>query len=198
MFYKCNQDSMAGKIIIFSAPSGSGKTTIVRHLMNQDLNLEFSISATSRKPRSNEADGIDYFFLSPAKFREMIANNEFLEWEEVYDNQYYGTLRSEIDRITANDKNIIFDVDVLGGINLKKEFGARALAVFVQAPSLEILEERLRTRASDSEEQLNKRIEKAKKEILYAGNFDHVIINDDLKKSLEEATNLVHAFLLKQ
>lgn len=186
---------MAGKIIIFSEPSGSGKTTIVRHLMSLKLNLEFSISATSREPRENEKEGVDYFFLSPIKFREMIDRNEFLEWEEVYSNQFYGTLRSEVDRITNIGKHIIFDIDVIGGLNLKKEFGERALAVFVQPPSLDILEERLRARASDSEEQLIKRIEKARKEIIYAKEFDYILINDKLNSSLSEAENLIKKFL---
>jgi guanylate kinase len=186
---------MESKILIFSAPSGSGKTTIVGHLMSLALNLEFSISATSRKPRANEIDGVDYFFTSPAKFKEMIDNNEFLEWEEVYKDQFYGTLRSEVDRITKLGKHIVFDIDVIGGLNLKKEFNERALAVFVQAPSLEILEARLRARSSDSEEQLEKRIEKAKNEMKYAEYFDLILMNDDLNKSLTEAEKLITNFL---
>jgi guanylate kinase len=187
---------MHGKLFIFSAPSGSGKTTIVHHLLGLDLGLEFSISATSRKPRGNETDGVDYYFLSPEEFKLNIENNDFLEWEEVYNNQFYGTLRSEVERLRSAGKHVIFDIDVVGGIYLKKEFGEEALAVFVQAPSIEVMEKRLRARGTDSEEQLTKRLGKAREELLYADKFDQILVNYDLQESLKKAEQLIKDFLL--
>ena len=186
---------MQGKLFIFSAPSGSGKTTIVRHLLGLDLGLAFSISATSRAPRANEINGKDYFFLSPDEFRARIDAGEFIEWEEVYANQYYGTLRAEVERMRSEGRHVLFDIDVVGGLNLKKMYGEAALAIFIQAPSIRIMEERLRKRASDSEEQLRKRINKAEMEMKYAGDFDRIIINDDLEKALAEAENMVRDFI---
>lgn len=186
---------MQGKLFIFSAPSGSGKTTIVRHLLGLDLGLSFSISATSREPRSNEENGKDYYFLSPDEFRNKIKKGEFIEWEEVYANQYYGSLRSEVEKLRNQGRHVVFDIDVIGGLKLKKMFKEDALAIFIQAPSVKIMEERLRKRASDSEEQLLKRISKAEQELKYAGSFDHIIINDDLQKALQEAEKLVKAFI---
>lgn len=186
---------MQGKLFIFSAPSGSGKTTIVRHLLGLDLGLSFSISATSREPRSNEENGKDYYFLSPDEFRNKIKKGEFIEWEEVYANQYYGSLRSEVEKLRNQGRHVVFDIDVIGGLKLKKMFKEDALAIFIQAPSVKIMEERLRKRASDSEEQLLKRISKAEQELKYAGSFDHIIVNDDLQKALQEAEKLVKAFI---
>jgi guanylate kinase len=181
---------MSGKLIIFSAPSGAGKSTIVQYLLTRDLNLEFSISATSRAPRGVEKHGIDYYYLSPDEFRQKIDNQEFLEYEEVYTNCYYGTLRNEIDRITSQGKNIVFDVDVVGGLNIKKEFGDRALAVFIAPPSIEILHKRLVGRGTDSPEMIEKRIGKAEFEMSFAPQFDVVIVNDNLDKSKAEAEEI--------
>lgn len=186
---------MKGKLVILSAPSGSGKTTIVRHLLSLGLGLEFSISATSRKPRGNEKDGVDYYFLEPAAFLKKVEAGAFLEWEEVYEDQYYGTLRVEVERIRNAGKNVIFDIDVVGGLNLKKEFGEAALALFIQPPSIQVMKQRLRARGTDSEEQLKKRLSKARHELTYAEKFDHVIINDILSESLQEAEKSVKEFL---
>ena len=186
---------MSGKLIIFSAPSGSGKTTIVRHLLHKIPGLKFSVSATSRAPRPNEVHGKHYYFLSPQSFRKKIEEGAFLEWEEVYRDQYYGTLRSEVDDLLEKGYHVLFDIDVVGGQNLKKEYGRRALAVFVKPPSLEIMEQRLRSRGTDSEEQLEKRLAKAEKEMKYARSFDRVLVNDDLEKTLEEAESLVNSFI---
>lgn len=186
---------MSGKLIIFSAPSGAGKSTIVHHLLTRNLNLEFSISATSRAPRGVEKHGIDYYYLSPDEFRQKIDNQEFLEYEEVYANCFYGTLRSEIDRITSQGKNIVFDVDVVGGLNIKKEFGDRALAVFIAPPSIEILHKRLVGRGTDAPEMIEKRIGKAEFEMSFAPQFDVVIVNDDLDKSKAEAEEIIRKFV---
>jgi len=186
---------MNGKLIIFSAPSGAGKSTIVRHLLACRLPLEFSISATSRKPRGNEKDGVEYYFLSPAQFRENIRKGAFMEWEEVYADQYYGTLKSEAERIWNTGRHILFDIDVMGGLNLKKMYPERALAIFVAPPSLEILEQRLRARGTDPEEALAKRIGKAKKEMEYSGDFDVILVNDRLEETLQRAEKLVRDFL---
>ena len=186
---------MPGKLFIFSAPSGSGKTTIVHHLLGLGLGLEFSISACSREPRSNETDGKDYYFLSPEEFRKKIDNDEFLEWEEVYKNQFYGTLKSEVERLRNIGKHVTFDIDVVGGINLKQKFGDQALAVFVQAPSLEIMEQRLRKRETDSEEQVIKRLGKAKDELSFASSFDKILINDNLDESFKKAEKIVKDFI---
>jgi guanylate kinase len=186
---------MTNRLIIFSAPSGSGKTTIVRTLMQQIPDLAFSISATSRKPRGLEKDGVDYYFLDSDTFREKINKGEFLEWEEVYEGTYYGTLKSEVQRISAAGKTAVFDVDVVGATNIKKQYGDDALAIFVKAPTLEVLEERLRKRNTDSEETINKRLDKAEKELGYARFFDKIIINDSLDIAMKEALQIVRQFI---
>ena len=186
---------MKEKLFIFSAPSGAGKSTIVQHLMKQGLGLEFSISATSREPRVGEVDGREYHFISPEKFRKMIKEDAFIEWEEVYPDQFYGTLYSEVENIWKRGKHAIFDIDVVGGQNLKKEFGERACAIFIQAPSREVLELRLRSRGTDDEASLQLRLGKAMFEMEHATRFDHVLINDSLEKVLEEAEKIVIDFL---
>lgn len=186
---------MCGKMVIFCAPSGSGKTTIVRRLLEEGMPLEFSVSATSRQPRANEVHEKDYYFLSVEEFKNAIKKEHFLEWEEVYNEQYYGTLNSELERIWNRDMHIIFDVDVVGGLNIKKQFGDKALAVFVMPPSVKALEERLRGRGTDDEESLQKRIKKAEYEISFAPQFDIQIINDDLEEAVKEAFLKVTAFL---
>ncbi len=190
-------DKMKGKLIIFSAPSGSGKTTIVKHLLGLDLGLAFSVSATSRQARVNETDGKDYYFLSPGEFKDRISKGDFLEWEEVYTDQYYGTLRFETERMRNEGIHVLFDIDVVGGINLKKEFGDEALAIFVQAPSLEELEKRLKGRETDSHKQLSKRLDKAEEELSYASQFDMIIVNDMLDDAFKTAVKLVTAFINK-
>lgn len=185
----------AGKLIIFSAPSGSGKTTIVRWLAERFPQLEFSVSATSRPPRCGEKEGRDYYFLSPQQFRAAVSDGLFVEWEEVYPGTCYGTLRSEIERIWRAGRTIVFDVDVRGGLNLKKLFGDRALAVFVMPPSLDELRRRLERRGTESPERVECRLEKASDEISYAGSFDMVVVNDGLEKALEECQSLVGNFL---
>ncbi|WP_010664381.1 guanylate kinase [Marinilabilia salmonicolor] len=183
------------RLIIFSAPSGSGKTTIVRSLMQQIPELAFSISATSRQPRGKEKDGVDYYFLNCETFRRKINRGEFLEWEEVYEGTYYGTLKSEVQRISSEGKVAVFDVDVVGATNIKKQFGDGAMAIFIKAPTLEALEERLRNRNTDSEETINKRLDKAEKELGYARFFDKIIINDNLDIALKEALQIVRQFI---
>jgi guanylate kinase len=191
MFY----DNMKGRVVIISAPSGAGKTTIVKHLLNSGLDLDFSISATTRAIRENETDGKDYYFLTIEEFREKIQNGALLEWQEVYKDHYYGTPRSEIDRIWAGGKHVLFDVDVLGGINLKKIFGKSAVSIFIMPPSIDELENRLMTRGTDKPEKIRMRIEKASEEIKRAGEFDHVIVNDDLEKAQSEAFWLIKDFI---
>ena len=186
---------MIGKAIIFSAPSGAGKTTIVKHLLQLDLGLEFSISACSRPPRPREVDGRDYYFMSVADFRKHIEQDDFLEWEEVYRDHYYGTLKSELDRIWSRQKHVVFDVDVVGGLNLKEYFGQNALAVFVQPPSMQELERRLRDRSTDTDDKIRDRIEKASDEIKYAGQFDVVLVNDKLEDTLLRGEDIVRDFL---
>lgn len=186
-----------GKCVIFSAPSGAGKTTIVHHLLKQDLGLAFSVSACSREPRPNEVDGVDYHFLGLEGFKKKIADNQFVEWEEVYTNNFYGTLVEEIDRIWAEGKTVIFDVDVIGGLNLKKQFQDQAFAVFVQPPSYEELEKRLRGRSTETEDKINQRMEKAHKELAFASEFDVVLVNDDLAEACAKAEQLVQEFLEK-
>jgi guanylate kinase len=187
-----------GKLIIFSAPSGSGKTTLVRHLLKQEeLGLAFSISATSRAPRGNEKHGKDYYFLSEEGFKQQVFDGKFLEWEEVYSGTLYGTLLSEVERIWAEGKTVIFDMDVVGGLNLKSLYGDQALAVFVKPPSVEILEERLRGRATDSDDKIRQRMAKARKELGRADRFDHVLLNNDLNTAKQEAVQLVKLFLGK-
>ena len=186
---------MDGKLIIFSAPSGSGKTTIVKHLLEQNLDLEFSISATNRMKRLDEKNGKDYYFLSTKEFREKIENNEFVEWEEVYEGIYYGTLKAELERIWKKNHHVLFDVDVIGGLNLKKKFDKNALAVFVQAPSIQELEIRLRQRSSDNDESIKKRLEKAEQEMTYADQFDEILVNSSLKLAFDNARKIVRNFL---
>lgn len=184
-----------GKIIIFSAPSGAGKTTIVRHLLNKDSNFGFSVSATSRSPRCNEINGRDYYFLTTEEFKVRVENDEFLEWQEVYPGCFYGTLKSEVIRIFDLGKNILFDVDVVGGSNIKKYFGEKALAIFVQPPSVSELEKRLIARSTDSPEVIRKRVDKAAKEMAYSDLFDIVIINDSLEDAFRETEKHVEQFL---
>ena len=185
-----------GKLVVFSAPSGSGKTTIVRHLLaNTDLPLAFSISAASRDPRPNETHAKDYYFLSIEKFKNRIENNEFLEYEEVYKDNFYGTLKSEVERIWAQNKVVIFDIDVIGGLNIKKQFPEKTLAVFVQPPSKDELEKRLRGRATETEEKIAMRLAKADKELATAPQFDAIITNDNLELAKQEAFQLVRKFL---
>ncbi len=187
-----------GKLIIFSAPSGSGKTTIVRHLLKTFHNqLEFSVSATSRPKRGVEENGKDYHYLSVEEFKDKIDNKEFLEWEEVYSGVHYGTLKSEVERIWAKNKNVIFDIDVEGGLNLKNLFGEKALAVFVMPPSIKILEERLNTRSTDSAESITRRVEKAEKEIRTADLFDTFILNEVLEDAFAKAEKVVSEFISK-
>jgi guanylate kinase len=186
---------MEGKLLIFCAPSGSGKSTIVQHLMRLNLRLAFSISATSREPRKGESHGREYYFISPEEFRKKIRNNEFVEWEEVYPDQYYGTLRSEVDRIWENGQHALFDIDVAGGVNLKRVYGDRALSVFVKPPSMDILEQRLRARGTDDESSLQKRLGKAGFELTFSPQFDRVVVNDSLEAALAEAETLVRDFL---
>lgn len=184
-----------GKCIILSAPSGAGKTTIVRFLLSRFDNLSFSVSATSRERRSYEASGLHYYFINAENFRKKIEGGEFLEWEEVYKDKYYGTLKSEMTRIWSEDKHVIFDVDVVGGKNLKEYFGDKALAIFVKPPSLKVLEDRLRKRSTETEEDLTSRISKAGHELTYSDQFDVVLVNDDLDKACAEAYQLVKDFL---
>ena len=183
------------KAVIFSAPSGAGKTSIVSHLLNQGLPLKFSISACSRSPRANEQDGKDYYFLSPTDFKEKIATDAFLEWEEVYEDMFYGTLKSEVERIWENGKVVIFDVDVVGGINIKKHFGEQALAVFITPPSIDELKNRLQGRGTETTESLQKRLGKAEAEIAQQDAFDIVIVNDDLDTACQEVIKKVNDFL---
>ena len=185
-----------GNLIVFSAPSGSGKTTIVRYLLAQEeLRLDFSISATSREPRGNEIDGKDYYFLSLHDFKQKIKNDEFLEWEEVYRDNFYGTLRSEIERIWAQGKNVIFDIDVVGGLDIKQIYPEKTLAVFVKPPSIEELKIRLKKRKTETEDKINMRVAKASIELATAPQFDHIIINNNLNTALEEAYTLVAEFI---
>lgn len=186
-----------GKLIIFSAPSGAGKSTIVNHLLTQNLNLQFSISATSRLPRGTEKNGIEYYFLSPNEFRKKINNDEFLEYEEVYQDKFYGTLKSEVERIITSGGNVLFDVDVVGGCNIKKYYGDKALSIFIEVPSIEMLRERLLKRGTDSLEVIEGRIAKAEYEQTFASNFDKVIINDDMETAKAEALKVVREFLEK-
>ncbi|WP_320019690.1 guanylate kinase [Labilibaculum manganireducens] len=188
---------MSGKLFIFSAPSGSGKTTIVQHLLKQNFKLEFSISATSRAKRANEIDGKDYHFLSVEEFKTRIENDEFLEWEEVYEGCFYGTLKSEVDKIRKKGKNVIFDVDVVGGTNIKKFYKQEALAIFIQPPSITELENRLRNRNTDSDEVITKRVEKFKFELAFSDQFDKIIVNDKLEDAFAEAETALHDFLSK-
>ncbi len=185
-----------GKLIVFSAPSGSGKTTIVRHLLGiEDLNLEFSISATSREKRGTEVDAKDYYFLSLKEFKNKIKNDEFLEWEEVYRDNFYGTLKTEVERIWAMGKHVIFDIDVSGGLRIKRKFPEQTLAVFVKPPSIDELKIRLKKRKTESEDKINMRVSKASAELATAPLFDVIVVNDNLENALVEAESLVSNFL---
>ena len=184
-----------GKLIIFSAPSGSGKTTIVKRLLSTFPQFEFSISATSRQPRGEERDGVDYFFLTQEEFKQKVAEQAFVEWEEVYNGTCYGTLRSEMERIWAKGNVIIFDVDVLGGINLKRIFGQRACSIFIKAPSVEALRERLIGRGTDSMETIEKRVAKAEFELSKADEFDFTVVNDSLDEAVARTENIIKDFL---
>jgi guanylate kinase len=184
-----------GKLVIFSAPSGAGKTTIVQHLLTKFPELEFSVSATSRPVRGDENHGSDYYFLSEEEFRKRVADGEFVEWEEVYPGQMYGTLQAEVERIWRKGHHVIFDVDVKGGINLAKKFGERALSVFVMPPDVAALEKRLRSRATEPEEKIQMRIAKAKSELDDAVHFDTVLLNDNLDEALIRAEEMVQGFL---
>lgn len=186
---------MAGKLIIFSAPSGSGKSTIINFLLKQQLNLAFSISATSRAPRGTEQHGVEYYFLSPEEFRQRIANDEFLEYEEVYENRFYGTLKAPIEKQLAEGVNVVFDVDVVGGCNIKKFYGERALSLFIQPPSIEELRNRLVGRATDAPEVIESRIAKAEYELGFADKFDVIIVNDNLEKAQQETLKVLQDFL---
>lgn len=190
--------SFVGKLIIFSAPSGSGKTTIVKHLLATNSDLGFSISACTRDKRGrNEVNGKDYYFLSPEEFKKKIDNNEFVEWEQVYVGAFYGTLKSEIERVWSQGKHVLFDVDVKGGLSLKKYYGDRALAIFVKVPSLEMLEQRLRARGTDSDDSISKRLFKVKFEMSFENQFDVTLVNEDLETTLLKAQQLVDEFLRK-
>lgn len=184
-----------GKLFIFSAPSGSGKTTIIKEILKENLNLKFSISATSRKPRHNEKDGIDYYFLNKNEFEKKISNKDFLEWEEVYQDVYYGTLKSEVERIIEAGHNVIFDVDVVGGVNIKNFYKDEAMAIFIQPPSVEVLKQRLISRDTDSMEEIEKRIAKAEYELTFASKFDKIVINDNLSEAVSETINIVKEFI---
>ncbi len=184
-----------GKLVIFSAPSGSGKTTLVRYLMQQGLDLAFSISCTSRQPRGSEQHGVDYYFLSPDEFRQRIDNEEFLEYEEVYTDKFYGTLKSEVERLSDEGHTVVFDVDVKGGVNIKKFYGPRALSIFIQPPSIEELSRRLHGRGTDTEEVIQQRLAKAAYELTFAPQFDRVIVNDDLEVAKAETLKVVTDFL---
>jgi guanylate kinase len=186
---------MEGKLIIFSAPSGAGKTTIVHHLLKVFPDLEFSVSACSREMRKGEQYGVDYYFLSVDEFKDKIERGEFVEWEEVYKDNFYGTLRSEVERIWKKGKHVIFDVDVIGGINLKKQFGSNALSVFVMPPSIEHLENRLKSRETETPESIARRMGKAEQELKTANQFDKIILNDKLEHAFEEAERIVEEFL---
>ncbi len=186
-----------GSVIIFSAPSGSGKSTIINYLMKQNLNLHFSISATSRPPRGTEKNGVEYFFLTPDEFRSHIEKGDFLEYEEVYKDRFYGTLKAQVDAQLAKGENVVCDVDVLGGQNIKKHYGNNALSVFIQPPSIEVLRQRLEGRATDSAEVINDRIARAEFELSYANKFDTIVINDNLQEAEEQALSVIKNFLGK-
>lgn len=186
------------KIIIFSAPSGSGKSTIINYLMQQGLNLHFSVSATSRPPRGAEQNGVEYYFLTPEDFKQRIAQGEFLEYEEVYKDRFYGTLKSQVDAQLAKGENVVCDVDVLGGQNIKKHYGQRAMSIFIQPPSIEVLRQRLEGRGTDSPEVINDRIARAEFELSFADKFDHAVVNDDLQQAQAEALALIQNFLKEE
>ena len=185
------------KVIIFSAPSGSGKSTIINYLMAQNLNLHFSISATSHPPRGTEKNGVEYFFLSPEEFKTLIAKGEFLEYEEVYKDRFYGTLKSQVDAQLERGENVVCDVDVLGGQNIKAYYGDKALSLFIQPPSIEVLKQRLESRGIDAPEVIKDRLARAEFELSYADKFDKVVVNDNLEDAQSEALSLIKTFLEK-
>jgi guanylate kinase len=184
-----------GKLLIFSAPSGSGKTTIVKEVLKSIPELEFSISACSRKPRVNELDGKDYYFISADEFRKRIENHEFVEWEEVYADQYYGTLKSELERIWNKNKHVVFDVDVIGGLNIKKQYTSESLSIFIKAFSVEELRKRLKNRGTETDTQIEKRISKAEYELSFANKFDVTIVNDTLENAVNSTIKAIKDFL---
>lgn len=188
-----------GRLLIFSAPSGSGKSTIVQWLMKEhpELNMHFSISCTTRAPRGTEQNGVEYFFLSPAEFKEKIAQDAFVEYEEVYTDKYYGTLKSQVTEMTENGQNVVFDIDVKGGCNIKRQYGSKALSIFIQPPSIEELRRRLEGRATDAQEVIEQRLSKASYELTFADKFDVVIVNDDLEKAKADTLNAINEFLNK-
>lgn len=184
-----------GKLLIFSAPSGSGKTTILHKVQEEIENIHFSVSATSRPPRGEEKDGVDYFFLSPEEFREKIQNDEFVEYEEVYPGKFYGTLKSQVEKQLARGENVAFDVDVHGGMSIKKQFGKRALSLFIQPPSIEELRRRLEKRGTDAPEIIDQRIQRAEYELSFAEKFDKIVVNDDLNVAVQQAVDIVNEFI---
>lgn len=188
-----------GRLLIFSAPSGSGKSTIVQWLMKEhpELNMHFSISCTTRAPRGTEQNGVEYFFISPAEFKEKIAKDAFVEYEEVYTDKYYGTLKSQVTEMTENGQNVVFDIDVKGGCNIKRQYGNKALSIFIQPPSIEELRRRLEGRATDAQEVIEQRLSKASYELTFADKFDIVIVNDDLEKAKADTLNAINEFLNK-
>lgn len=188
-----------GRLLIFSAPSGSGKSTIVQWLMKEhpELNMHFSISCTTRAPRGTEQNGVEYFFLSPAEFKEKIAQDAFVEYEEVYTDKYYGTLKSQVTEMTENGQNVVFDIDVKGGCNIKRQYGNKALSIFIQPPSIKELRRRLEGRATDAQEVIEQRLSKASYELTFADKFDVVIVNDDLEKAKADTLNAINEFLDK-
>lgn len=188
-----------GRLLIFSAPSGSGKSTIVQWLMKEhpELNMHFSISCTTRAPRGTEKNGVEYFFISPAEFKEKIAQDAFVEYEEVYTDKYYGTLKSQVTEMTENGQNVVFDIDVKGGCNIKRQYGSKALSIFIQPPSIEELRRRLEGRATDAQEVIEQRLSKASYELIFADKFDVVIVNDDLEKAKADTLNAINEFLNK-
>ncbi len=189
-------DAMDRKVIIFSAPSGAGKSTIVNHILGLHPELEFSVSATSRAPRGNEQNGKEYYFFTADEFRKMIEEDKFVEHEEVYPGSFYGTLKSELERIWAKGHTIVFDIDVKGGVNMKRIFGDKAFSIFIKAPSVEVLRQRLTGRGTDSPEAIERRVAKAEEETEFAkGKFDYVLVNDDIEKAFKEAEQIVDRFL---
>lgn len=188
-----------GRLLIFSAPSGSGKSTIVQWLMKEhpELNMHFSISCTTRAPRGTEQNGVEYFFISPAEFKEKIAQDAFVEYEEVYTDKYYGTLKSQVTEMTENGQNVVFDIDVKGGCNIKHQYGNKALSIFIQPPSIEELRRRLEGRATDAQEVIEQRLSKASYELTFADKFDILIVNDDLEKAKADTLNAINEFLNK-
>lgn len=188
-----------GRLLIFSAPSGSGKSTIVQWLMKEhpELNMHFSISCTTRAPRGTEQNGVEYFFISPAEFKEKIAQDAFVEYEEVYTDKYYGTLKSQVTEMTENGQNVVFDIDVKGGCNIKRQYGNKALSIFIQPPSIEELRRRLEGRATDAQEVIEQRLSKASFELTFADKFDVVIVNDDLDRAKADTLNAINDFLNK-